>query len=167
MPAWKLEKLPLDCYAFTGEPDDSKRSASLPPPAEAYVGNAEEFVCLTYLAFIQSVLARLRGLVAGGLAVFFACVAAAALLTLDPRPAVNASLLLLFVAFASIVVSVFWQMHRNDTLSYITNTDPGELGGEFWVQAVAFITGPVLALIAVAFPQFATWLFSFLQPGNS
>jgi hypothetical protein len=41
------------------------------------------------------------------------------------------------------------------------------LGGEFWVHAIAFITGPVLALIAIAFPQFATWLFSFLQPGNS
>jgi hypothetical protein len=88
-------------------------------------------------------------------------------LTFDPRTAVTAALLLVFLAFALIVISVFRQMHRNDTLSYITDTKPGELGAEFWVHAIAFTTGPALALITIAFPQLAGWLFSFVQPGNS
>ena len=166
IPAWEEEKLSLVCDPSTNEPDQSKRSTSLPLSEIPYVRNSEEFVCLTYLAFIQSVLARLRGFVVGAVALFLSSVVAAALLASDPRPAISAALLFLFLAFALIVISVFWQMHRNDTLSYITDTRPGELGAEFWVHAIAFTTGPILALVAIAFPQLSGWLFSFLQPGS-
>jgi hypothetical protein len=165
MPAWKKETGSLII------PKDAKsaQDGPAPPPLSACecVRNAEEFVCLVYLAFIQNVLARFRFLVVGTLAIFLSTVAAAAVLAFDPRPAMSAALLLLFLAFASAIVSVFWQMHRNETLSYITNTKPGELGAEFWVHAIAFATGPVLALIAIAFPELSSWLFSFLQPGSS
>jgi hypothetical protein len=166
MPPWERETRSLIIQEAAKDAGDD--SASPPPLSKCEcVRNAEEFVCLVYLAFIQNTLARFRFLVVGALAVFLSTVAAAALLTFDPRPAMSAALLLLFVAFASSVVSVVWQMHRNATLSYITNTKPGELGAEFWIQAIAFASGPVFALVAIAFPELSSWLFSFLQPGSS
>jgi hypothetical protein len=80
MPAWESEKCSLICDESVNGPDDSKRASSFPLSPLKYVRNAEEFVCLTYLAFIQNVLARLRGLVVGALALFLSSVAAAALL---------------------------------------------------------------------------------------
>jgi hypothetical protein len=166
VPAWKEETVSLICDE--GSTDDRQKvQSSLPLADRAYVRNAEEVVCLVYLAFIQNVLGRLRTLVAGTLSVFLSMVVAALLLAFDPHPAISAALLLLFLAFATTIMFVFWQMHRDDTLSYVTNTTPGEVGVEFWVHAIAFTTGPALALIAIAFPQLANWLFSVFQPGNS
>jgi hypothetical protein len=165
MPAWQQEKHSLIIHEGAASANEDQA----PPLLSGCecVRNAEEFVCLVYLSFIQNVLARFRFIVVGALAVYLSMVAAAALLMFDPRPAMSAALLLLFLAFSAPVVSVFWQMHRNETLSYITNTKPGELGAEFWVHAIAFASGPILALIAIAFPELSSWLFSFLQSGSS
>ena len=63
------------------------------------------------------------------------------------------------------MVFVYADMHRDATLSHITNTKPGELGSEFWVKIIGFGAAPLLGLLTTVFPELAGFLFSWLQPG--
>jgi len=56
-------------------------------------------------------------------------------------------------------------MHKDATLSRITNTTPGEVGFEFWFKLVGFGIGPVLGLLTTHFPAIADFVLSWLQPG--
>jgi hypothetical protein len=52
------------------------------------------------------------------------------------------------------------QNHHDVTLSYITKTQPGEVGGKFWWQLVTFGAGPLLPLLA----EFvSSWAAEFLK----
>jgi len=66
---------------------------------------------------------------------------------------------------AIVVCYVYAGMARDETLSYITNTEPGRLGAEFWLKFITFIVGPVIGLMATQFPQVADSIYSWLQPG--
>jgi hypothetical protein len=83
----------------------------------------------------------------------------------DPRPALSGSLLLLFVALGTVVVFVYADMHRDATLSHVTNTNPGELGSEFWFKIIGFGAAPLLGLLTTVFPELSGSIFSWLQPG--
>jgi hypothetical protein len=61
---------------------------------------------------------------------------------------------------------VFAQMHKDATLSRITDTKPGELGFDFWLRLVAFVSVPLFGLLATAFPAIGEFLFSWLQPAT-
>jgi len=63
------------------------------------------------------------------------------------------------------VVLAYSQMSRDATLSHITNTRPGELGGDFWMRIVAFGIGPLIGLLTTLFPSITDFVFSWLQPG--
>ena len=59
VPAWRQEKESL----LVTTAKDEKEEGALHPPAQAedeHIRNAEEFVCLNYLGFIQNVLGRLE-----------------------------------------------------------------------------------------------------------
>ena len=55
-------------------------------------------------------------------------------------------------------------MYGNPLLSCITNTEPGELGMDFWVRIGTFVVVPLLSLLSVQFPEINYFLFSWLQP---
>jgi len=73
-------------------------------------------------------------------------------------------MILLFLIVIRAVALVLAQMHRNPTLSRITDTTPGKLEVEFWIRLGSFIALPLRSLIAVQFPQFSNFLFSWLRP---
>jgi hypothetical protein len=73
--------------------------------------------------------------------------------------------LFVFFVVGAIVFSVYAEMHRDATLSHITNTNPGELGMEFWFKLIAFGAGPLLGLLAAVFPEISGFVTSWLQPG--
>jgi hypothetical protein len=127
--------------------------------------NAEELVCLVYLGFVQNILGRLRTLVMQMLWLFLALSAAAATYPFDPRPALSGTMMVLFLIVGTVVVIVYAQMHRDGTLSLVTNTTPGELGIDFWIKLAGFSAGPILGLLAANFPGVTGSLFSWLQPG--
>jgi len=52
------------------------------------------------------------------------------------------------------------QIRRDATLSLITDTSPGELGGDFWLKLLQFGALPLLSLLAAQFPEVANFLFS-------
>jgi len=59
---------------------------------------------------------------------------------------------------------VFAQIHRDAILSRITDTQPGELGGDFWVRMTSFVSLPLVSLIASQFPSVNRAFYSWIQP---
>jgi hypothetical protein len=167
IPAWRKERESL-ASGPTGRADESGKDtpdaqsvSSLPP----HVRNAEELVCLVYIAFIQNILGRIRSLVMGIICIFLAITVAVSSYPFDPRPVLSGIVVALFIALGATIVLVYSQMHRDATLSNLTGTKPGELGSEFWIKLVGFGAGPVLGLVATVFPEFTAFIFSWVQPG--
>jgi hypothetical protein len=153
LPAWRREKVSL---------------LVTPPRArEAHIRNAEEFVCLTYLGFIQNILGRLRTMALSIIAIFVAAAFAMSTYPFDPRQALSMVLFVLFVIAGTVIVKVSADMHRDVTLSHVTNTRPGELGSEFWFRIIGFGFAPLIGLLTRIFPGVSDFVFSWLQPGIS
>jgi hypothetical protein len=70
-------------------------------------------------------------------ALFIAVTIAVSSYPFDPRQALSAVLIFLFLIVAAFIVKVYAEMHRDATLSHVTNTKPGELGSEFWFKLAA------------------------------
>ena len=85
----------------------------------------------------------------------------------DPRQPLSAILIVLFVIVGAVIVVVYADMHRDSTLSHVTNTKPGELGSEFWFKMLAFGLAPLLGVLTRIFPGITDFVFSWLQPGIS
>ncbi len=166
LPVTRLEQHSLIQADPDAKSDDDRRLGPASSQNEL-VRNAEELVCLTYLGFAQNLLGRIRTIVLGGMYLFVAATIAVSSYPFDPRPLLSGVLLLLFVAFGAVVVFVYADMHRDATLSHVTNTNPGELGSEFWFKVVGYGAAPVLGLITQIFPEWSGFLFSWLQPGLS
>ena len=166
VPAWRKEK---ESLLVTPAKDEKEEIVpSLPRQAEdAHIRNVEEFVCLNYLAFIQNVLGRLRTIVMTIIALFVASACAISSYPFDPRQALSAVLIMLFAIGNVVIVKVYADMHRDATLSHVTNTKPGELGAEFWFKLVGFGLAPMISLMARIFPGITDVLFSWLQPSVS
>lgn len=166
VPAWRKEK-PSLILSEAPSGDLQERNQSVPLSPQEYIRNAEELVCLTYLGFVQNMLGRIRTMVIGALCLFVATTLSVAAYPFDPRPALSAVLLVLFLGFGAVVVSVYADMHKDATLSHVTNTNPGELGSEFWFKLLGYGAAPVLGLITTVLPDLPGFLFSWLQPGLS
>jgi len=172
IPTWITEKHSL-LMSFKAPKDrkeekEDDASSDVPTnlPAEP-IRNAEEFVCLTYLAFIQNILGRLRTHVMSVLALFLALTLCLSSYPFDPRQTLSAILVVLFVGLGAVIVKVYAEMHRDATLSHVTNTTPGELGSEFWLKLFTFGFAPILGLLARIFPGIGDVVFSWIQPSIS
>lgn len=165
LPAWAAEKKSLIMGGAHGKANGEGNGAELLNESDA-VRTAEEFVCLTYLAYIQNALGRMRGLVVGQGWLFLAATLASTAYPFDPKPMLSAVFLAVFVLLAGAMLFVFAQAHRDATLSNITNTEPGELGGAFYLKVLQFGIGPAIGLVSVLFPDLANFLFAWLQPGQ-
>jgi len=168
VPAWQMEDEELS-PAGTTKADDTKEQKQ---PVEAahlapHIRHAERLVCYVYLGFIQNTLGRMRTLVMGILWLFISATISMASYPFDPRPVVNGAMVLLFLILGAVIVFVYAQMHRDPILSLVTNTNPGELDGDFWVKLVSFGAGPMLGLMATIFPELTDFLFSWVAPGIS
>ena len=150
-------------------PDDEREEARKgpSPSKDELIRNAEELVCLTYMGFAQNLLGRIRTIVLGGVYLFIALCISVSSYPFDPRTLLSGILLFLFVVFGGTVIFVYADMHRDATLSHITNTKPGELGSEFWFKVLGYGAAPLLGLITQVFPEWSGFLFSWLQPGLS
>lgn len=166
IPASRMEEKSL----IQEDPEDKrpeKRRQEPHPSNHEAIRNAEELVCLTYLGFTQNLLGRIRTIVLGGVYLFIASSIAVSSYPFDPRPLLSGVLLFVFFAFGWVVVSTYADMHRDATLSHVTDTNPGELGSEFWFKMVGYGAAPLLTLITQIFPEWSGFLFSWLQPGLS
>lgn len=168
IPSWQTETDslifdPLRTKNKEEETGDGPRIASDIPH---YVLAAEEFFVLPYLGFIQNILGRIRTIVLGILCLFIATTLAVSSYPFDPLPVLGGIFLALFVITGTTIVVIYAGMHRDATLSYITDTSPGELGGEFWRQVFTFGVGPLLGLLTTLFPSITDFVVSWLQPST-
>ena len=166
-PAWKQEtrSLILD-PASGGEAKDSPpdKHPGEGRSLEPHVCAAEEFFCLPYLGFIQNILGRIRTMTFSITLLFIAATLSVSSYPFDPRPLLGGTLLALFAVTAAIIIFVYAEVHRDPTLSYITNTDPGKLGVDFWMKLITFGIGPLVGLLTALFPAITGFLTAWLQP---
>src|SRR3974377_579074 len=99
------------------------------------------------------------------LVLFVAATLAVSSYPFDPLPVIGAIFLITFVLVGVIFIFGYAEMHRDATLSRITNTDPGKLGLDFWVKLVTFGIGPLIGLLTTLFPSITDFIVSFVQPG--
>lgn len=163
IPEWSKEKESLLIEPRQemrkGEHDGtSKHHFASGDAASPLVRAGEESFLLQYLGFLQNTLGRIRSMVLGMLVLFVGATLAVSSYPFDPLPMLGGLFLAVFVIVGAAVVSVYAAMHRDTTLSYVTNTNPGELGLEFWGQLVTFGIGPLFALLTTLFPSLTDFL---------
>ncbi len=166
VPAWRREKKSLIVEIARDEKEEAAPNCQ-PPSKDEHIRNAEEFVCLNYLAFIQNVLGRLRTMTMTIMLLLIVSTVAMSTYPFDPQQALSAISIVLFVIVGVVIVKVYADMHRDATLSHVTNTKPGELGTEFWFKIVGFGLAPLIGLLTRLFPGITDFIFSWLQPGIS
>jgi hypothetical protein len=141
--------------------DNKKQYETIPCPLTAC---AERFVCLFFLAYILVILQRIQTLVLSTAGVFIFILMSVNSYPFEPHLRLRSLLIALFFLIIVSVGMVYAQMHRDATLSRITDTKPGELGLAFWMKMGTFILVPTLGLLAAQFPEINGFLFSWLEP---
>jgi hypothetical protein len=135
-----------------------------PAAANPIQDGAERFLALLYTNFIAVVLGRIRSLIiaVGGMYVLF--VLALTTYPFQPESQIRFFLAMSLLFIVSVVGIVYAQMHRDETLSHVTNTSPGQLGSSFWLRIASFIALPVFSLVASGYPEIGNVLYSWLEP---
>ncbi len=167
LPSWRVENESLVLIEKLEAGPEGTAKLVAPLAKQDYVRNAEEFVCLTYLGFVQNILGRLRTIAISIVALSVSCCIAISCYPFDPRQALSAVMIALFAMSSATLVFVYAGMHRDATLSHVTNTTPGELGYEFWMKLLVFVAPPLLGLLTRVFPGMTDFFFAWLQPGLS
>jgi hypothetical protein len=167
IPAWQEEKESLIFDRERVQERKKEENGIVLPVAKnvpEHVLAAEEFFVLPYVGFIQNTLGRIRTIVLSSLFLFVATTLAVSSYPFDPLPVLGGIFLGVFAIAGGAMILVLAQMSRDATLSYITDTNPGELGGHFWVQLITFGVGPFLGLLTTLFPSITDFVSSWLQP---
>ncbi|MGA2136784.1 MAG: hypothetical protein ABSH50_31220 [Bryobacteraceae bacterium] len=128
------------------------------------VSACERFVCMVYIDYLVATLLRIRSLIVaiGGMYVFL--LIGVTQYPFEPRGAIQLMLALLLAFIVIGVGTVFAQLHRDATLSHITDTKPGELGTDFYLRMAGFVALPLFSFLASQFPSVNRLLYSWLQP---
>jgi hypothetical protein len=153
-PIWDLDDAPVAS-------DVPRSMRQVPTNIELVAG---EFVSFVYANFFVTVLMRMRSMVMGAIAMYVFILLSISSYPFEPAPAIFALVVLLILVLGGAVGYVYAQMHREATLSRLTDTKEGELGPEFWMQFIAAGALPVLTLLASQFPAISRVLYSLLQP---
>jgi len=83
------------------------------------------------LNYIVTVLLRMRTQIATVTGVYVMLRLSLTIYPVEPKVAIRPRLILLFFVIAAVVGTTYAGMHRDATLSRLTDTKPGELGGDF------------------------------------
>ena len=163
LPAWQTDS---HCMIRGANPKEKEAEFDkivdeLPP----YVRAAEEFFLLPYAGFVQNTLGRIRNIGLSIVTMFIAATLSVSSYPFDPLPVIGAVFLVLFAIVGGCLIFAYAEMSRDVTLSRIANTNPGELGWEFWVKIATLGAGPLLGLLTTLFPSMTDFVVSFLQPG--
>jgi hypothetical protein len=151
-----------DCWKH--EKEEPKRHRGQETADELKTRACERFVSLVYVSFLLVVLARMRTLIVAVSGMYILILLALTLYPFEPRPAIQIYLVAMLVFIVTVVGLVFAQIHRDATLSHITDTKPGELGGDFYLRMASFVVLPLFTFFASQFPQIGRFFYSWLEP---
>jgi hypothetical protein len=124
----------------------------------------KHFVCLLYTNYLVVVLMRIRTMIASASGIFVLFALAVMSYPFEPKGLIQSILLVMFGALVVAVTIVYAQMHRDETLSRITETKVGALGSAFWGRMAGFIALPLISVLAAQFPSIGNFLFSWVEP---
>ena len=158
IPYWKQERTGF--VESAGNPP----SGGIPPDPPPVL-MAEEFLAIRYMSLIRAVLANMRYLMVFVTASFVLALLAWNSYPFQPRQQVDWLFTGLLAVLGAGMVWVFAQMHRNPILSRITDSEPNQLGWDFYFRVISFGALPVLAWVAYQFPDVGSVIYKFLQPG--
>lgn len=162
IPQWLTERASNGKQEIVADADGDQRPPLSNTPA---VREAEEFVCLIYVGYLQNLLARMRTMVLSIAGIFAAIALSVAFYPYTPRPTIALALTMLLLVIGVLVAAVYAGLDRDATLSHITNTKPGALGVNFWGRILSFIGLPALSLLVAQFPGITDFVTSWIQPG--
>jgi hypothetical protein len=163
MPAWQADSQSL--IRASRAKDEADNFEKLVAELPAHVSAAEEFFLLPYMGFIRNVLGRVRTIGIAIVMMFVVVTLSVSSYPFDPLPVIGAVFLVLFALVGIVLIIAYAEMSRDATLSRIADTNPGELGWEFWAKMAALGAGPLLGLLTTLFPSMTDFIVSFLQPG--
>jgi hypothetical protein len=158
---WTTERTSLDLNEAA---EVGSREERLPLSDDGVVRLAEAFVCMVYVGYLQNMLARMRTMVLSIAGIFSAIALSVAFYPYTPRPTIALVLMLLLLGIGGVVSHVCAGLDRDNTLSHITNTEPGTLGWQFWLRILSFIGVPALGLHVAQFPEITDLISSWVQP---
>jgi hypothetical protein len=166
LPVWRTEENSLS-IATRGPEDENldKGADSMHLSDNPAVCDAEEFVCFHYISYIQNVLARMRTMVLSMGLLFVAVCFAISVYPFVPRTQISLWLIINLLCIGTSVIYVYAGLERDEILSYITDTMPGRLGGEFWFKTAAFFAGPLIGILTTQYPAIADSVLAWVQPG--
>ena len=133
-------------------------------PLKTFEELSEHYVSLVYINYVITILLRIRTLAMAAVGIFVFDVLAVSSYPFEPRAILSTFMFTVFVALTICFGIVYAQMHRDRTLSRITNTKPEELGSDFWVRMLGVTALPLLSLVATEFPSVGDFIFSWLEP---
>jgi hypothetical protein len=166
VPEWKEETVSLNFEQPPEDGDEGKGGKIMLPLSEKpRIRAAEEFVCFHYIAFIQNIIARLRTMTLSMVFLFVSVCFAISFYPFVPRTEITVWMILNLVLIGFAVAYVYAGMDRDEVMSYIANTKPGQLGLEFWLKLATFLIGPVIGILTTQFPSIADSVLGWLQPG--
>lgn len=125
---------------------------------------AEHFVSMIYINYIVTILLRIRALAVAAAGIFVFDVLALNSYPFEPRAVLRALMIGILIAITACFALVYSQMHRDPILSRMTDTRPGELGGDFWLRMLSVTGLPIVSLLATEFPAIGNFLFSWIEP---
>ena len=146
------------------EKEEPKRHRGQETADELKTRACERFVSLVYTSFLLVVFARMRTLIVAISGMYILILLALTLYPFEPRPAIQTYLVVMLAFIVTVVGLVFAQIHRDATLSHITDTKPGELGGDFYLRMASFIALPLFTFFASQFPEIGRFFYSWLEP---
>jgi hypothetical protein len=135
-----------------------------PDEEESLLILKEELIVLRYLIYIRYVLRHLRNLLGFLVGGFILSVVSLESYYFQGDRSIDITSALTFVALGTTIVIVFAQMEKDAILSRIKETQPNQIGRNFYFELARFGTLPLITLLASQFPSISRFLFSWLQP---
>jgi hypothetical protein len=178
---WRLEPMPEDIDALIeglgkeserGDPAGSATSTTLrvrrsfAGPVRLWLRGAEEYAASRMVEYVEWVIRHLRVLALFLLLSLLLTTLLVSSYPYQPQSLLRLILLLVLVGAVGSVIVVLVQMNRNEVLSRIARTEPGQItwNGTFILNLVTFGVVPLLTLLSSEFPGLRNALFAWVQP---
>ncbi len=178
---WRLEPLPADVDALIaglgkdaerGGGDSAEISTTLlirrgfSGPVRLWLRAAEEYSATRMVEYVEWVIRHLRILALFMLLSLLLTTLLVSSYPYQPQSLLRLILLLVLVGSVGAFVAVLVQMNRNEVLSRIARTEPGQItwNATFILNLLTFGVVPLLTLLSSEFPGLRNALFAWVQP---
>ena len=135
-------------------------------PIRLWLRAAEEYVASRMVEYIEWVIRHLRVLALFMLLSLVLTTVLVSSYPYHPQSLLRLILLLVMVFTVGAFIAVLVQMNRNEVLSRIAHTEPGEVtwNASFILNLFTFGVVPLLTLLSSEFPGLRNALFAWVQP---